>query len=105
MMHKVWSSIEEVPYCFSRSYIKLQGHTAKKIDGYDPNWAGLSRNSPMAMKLHRAWSSIEEVPYCFSRSYVKLQGHTAWKSLIFTQIGRFRTVTFGDGYVIAQSLK
>ena len=29
-MHKAWSSIEEVPDCFSRSYVKLQGHTAKK---------------------------------------------------------------------------
>ena len=37
MMHKAWSSIEVVPYCFSRSYIKLQGHMAKKIDDYDPN--------------------------------------------------------------------
>ena len=25
MMHKAWSSIEEVPYCFSRSSIKFQG--------------------------------------------------------------------------------
>ena len=24
MMHKAWSRIEEVPYCFSRSYVKLQ---------------------------------------------------------------------------------
>ena len=31
MMHKAWSSIEEVPYCFSRSSVKLQGHAAKKI--------------------------------------------------------------------------
>ena len=38
-MHKAWSSIEEVPYCFSRSYVKLQGHTAKKIIDFDPNWA------------------------------------------------------------------
>ena len=30
MMHKGWSSIEEVSYCFSRSYIKLQSHMAKK---------------------------------------------------------------------------
>ena len=30
MMHKAWSSIEEVPYCFSRSSVKFQGHTAKK---------------------------------------------------------------------------
>ena len=53
MMHKAWSSIEEVPY-FSRSYVKLQGHTAKKIDDFDPNWAfpdcNYSLNLPMAMK-------------------------------------------------------
>ena len=54
MMHKAWSSIEEVPYCFSRSYIKLQGHTAKKIVDFDPNWAfpdcNSSLNSLMATK-------------------------------------------------------
>ena len=32
MMHKAWSSIEEVPlpYCFSRSSVKFQGHMDKK---------------------------------------------------------------------------
>ena len=30
MMRKAWSGIEEAPYCFSRSSVKLQGHTAKK---------------------------------------------------------------------------
>ena len=30
MMHKAWSSIERVPYCFWRSSVKFQGHTAKK---------------------------------------------------------------------------
>ena len=30
MMHKGWSNIEEVPYCFWRSSIKFEGHTAKK---------------------------------------------------------------------------
>ena len=29
-MHKAWSSIEEVPYCFWRSSVKFQGHSAKK---------------------------------------------------------------------------
>ena len=38
-MHKAWSSIEEVPYCFSKSYVKLQDHTVKKIVDFDPNWA------------------------------------------------------------------
>ena len=54
MMHKAWSSIEEVPYCFSRSSVKFQGHTALKIVKFDPNWAfpdcNSSLNSPMAMK-------------------------------------------------------
>ena len=87
MMHKAWSSIEEVPYCFSRSYVKLQGHMAKKIDDFDPNWAfpdcNSSLNSPGCEMIHRAWSSIEEVPYCFSRSYIKLQGHMALKIVDF----------------------
>ena len=39
MMHKAWSSIEEVPYCFWRSYVKFQGHAALKIVEFDPNWA------------------------------------------------------------------
>ena len=88
MMHKAWSSIEEVPYCFSRSYVKLQGHMAKKIANFDPNWAfpdcNSSLNSPMATKwCIGAWSSIVEVPYCFSRSYVKFQGHTTLKIIEF----------------------
>ena len=36
MMHKASSSIEEVPYCFPRSYFKLQGHTALKIVDFGP---------------------------------------------------------------------
>ena len=28
-MHKAWSSIEEVPYCFARSSIKFHGHTGR----------------------------------------------------------------------------
>ena len=36
MEHKSWSSIEEVPYCFSRSTIKFQGHTGSKIADFYP---------------------------------------------------------------------
>ena len=39
MMHKAWSSIEEMPYFFSKSSVKFQGHTAKKIVEFDPNCA------------------------------------------------------------------
>ena len=95
MMHKAWSRIEEVPYCFSRSYIKFQGHTALKIVEFDPNWpfpdCNSSLNSPMkcCTKLETA---KEKCPIVF-------QGHpsnfkvTRYKtSPILTQIGRFRTI-------------
>ena len=55
MMHIAWCCLEEVPYCFSRSSVKFQGHTALKIVEFDPDWAfpdcNLSLNSPMATKL------------------------------------------------------
>ena len=41
MMHKAWCSIEEVPYYFSRSSIKFQGHTGWKINDLDQIWARL----------------------------------------------------------------
>ena len=31
MMHKAWCCLEEVPYCFSRSFVKFEGHMAKKV--------------------------------------------------------------------------
>ena len=97
MMHRAWSSIVEVPYCFSRSYIKLQGHTALKIVEFDPNWAfpdcNSSLNSPMAMKCCRKLETAKE------RCPIVFQGHssnfkvTRYKtSPILTQIGRFRTI-------------
>ena len=46
MIHKAWSSIEEVPYFFSRSSIKLQGHTALKI--YWWHW-----NDAQSLMYHR----------------------------------------------------
>ena len=88
MMHKAWSSIEEVPYCFSRSYVKLQGHTAQKNHRFWPKlgvsglWLQLEFTDVYEI-MHRAWSSILEVPCCFSRSYVKFQGHTALKIVKF----------------------
>ena len=38
MLHKAWNSKGEVPYCFSRSSIKFQGHTGQNITDFDPNW-------------------------------------------------------------------
>ena len=96
-MHRAWISIVEAPYCFSRSYVKLQGHTALKIVEFDPNWAfpdcNSSLNSPMAMKCCTKLETAKE------RCPIVFQGHpsnfkvTRYKtSLILTQIGRFRTI-------------
>ena len=97
MMHWAWSSIEEVPYSFSRSYIKFQGHTALKIVEFDPNWAfpecNSSLNSPMAMKCCTKLETAKE------RYPIVFQGHpsnfkvTRYEtSPILTQIGRFRSM-------------
>ena len=97
MMHRAWSSIVEVPYCFSRSSIKFQGDTALKIVEFDPNWAfpdcNSSLNSPMAMKCcTKLETAKERCPFVF-------QGHpsnfkvTRYKtSPILTQMGRFRAI-------------
>ena len=36
---KLGSSIEEMPYCFSRSSVKFKVHTRQKINDFYPNWA------------------------------------------------------------------
>ena len=60
-----------MPYCFSRSYVKFQGHTALKIVKFDPNWAfpdcNSSLNSPMAMKcctnrVSSGQGKVREIP-------------------------------------------
>ena len=97
MMHRAWSSIVEVPYCFSRPYVKFQGHTALKIVEFDPNWAfpdsNSSLNSPMAMKCCTKLETAKE------RCPIVFQGHPSnfkvtrdKTSPILTQIGRFRTI-------------
>ena len=56
MMHKAWRSIEEVPYCFSRSSIKFHGHTGGKIDDLNPisdNLAGRSYQIPQICLVER----------------------------------------------------
>ena len=86
-----------MPYCFSRSSVKFQGHTALKIVEFDPNWAfpdcNSSLNSPMVMKCCTKLETAKE------RCPIVFQAHpsnfkvTRYKTLpILTQIGRFRTI-------------
>ena len=97
MMHRARSSIEEVPYCFSRLYVKLQGHTALKIVDFDAKWAfpdcNSSLESPMAMKCCTKLETAKK------RCPIVFQGHPSnfkvtqdKTSPNLTQIGRFRTI-------------
>ena len=61
MMHKAWSNIEEVPYCFSRSSVKFQGHTALKTVEFDPDWAFPDRNSSFNTPMVMKWCTKLEV--------------------------------------------
>ena len=93
MMHKAWSSIEEVPCCFSRSSVKFQGHTALKIVEFDPNSAfpdcNSSFNSPMNWKLETA---KERCPIVFQGHPSNFKVTRDKTSPILTQIGCFRTI-------------
>ena len=97
MMHRAWSSIEEVPYCFSRSYVKFQGHTALKIVDFDPNWAFADCNSSLESPMATKWCT--ELETAKKRCPIVFQGHPSNSkvtrdktSRILTQIGRFRTI-------------
>ena len=79
---KTWSSIEEVPYCFSRLFVKFQGRTAPKFVEFDPNWAFPDYNSNLNSPMGTKWYTKLEVAYkrcpiLFLGSSVKSLGHTA----------------------------
>ena len=97
MMHKPWSSIEEVPCCFPRWSVKFLGHTALKIVEFDLNLAFPDCNSSlisqMAMKCCTKLETVKE------RCPIVFQGHPSnfkvtrdKTSLILKQIGRFWTI-------------
>ena len=98
MLHKAWSSIEEVTYCFSRSFVKSRGHTEQK----SPIFTQIERfrtvtpvwihwwlwNDAQSLKQHRRGALLFfKVTRQISRS------HGTKKSLILTGIERFQTVT------------
>ena len=97
MKHKAWSSIENVPYYFSRSSVKFQGHAGQKIADFNPNWAFPNCSSSFNLPMVTIWCTKLEVGYEKFLPIV-FQGHSSnfkvtrdKKSSILTQIGRFRT--------------
>ena len=61
IMHTAGNSIEEVPYCFSRSSVKFQGHTALKIVEFDPDLAFPDCNSNLNTQMSTKWCTKLEV--------------------------------------------
>ena len=97
MMHRPWSSIVEVPYCFSRSNVKFQGHTALKIIKFYRNWAFLdsnsSLNSLMVMKCcTKLETAKERCPVVFQSHPSNFKVTRDKTSPLWTRIGRFRTI-------------
>ena len=97
-MHKAWSNVEEVPYCFSRSSIKFEVHTGQKIADFDPNCAfpdcNSSLNSPMALKWCKKLDVVQKRCPIVSQGPPSNLKVTRDKKLpILTQIERFRTGT------------
>ena len=93
MMHKAWSSIEEVPYCFARSSVKFQGRAALKIVEFDPDCVFPDCNSSLfkvirqisrshSSKNRRIWPRLgvsgQQLQFEFTYGYEML--HKAWNS-------------------------
>ena len=97
MMHRPWSSIVEVPYCFSRSNVKFQGHTALKIVKFYRNWAFLDSNSSLnSLMVMKCCTKLETAK---ERCAIVFQSHPSnfkvtrdKTSPLLTRIGRFRTI-------------
>ena len=97
MMHKAWSSIEEVPYCFWRSSVKFKGHTWQIIADIDPNWAFPDSNTNLNSSMALKWCTKLEVAW--KRCPIVFQSHPSnfkvtrdRKSPILTRIEHFQTV-------------
>ena len=98
MMHKTWSSIEEVPYCFSRLSIKFQGNMGQKKSTLTQigrfRTVTLVRihwwlwNHAQSLKQHRRGCPI--VFQCPTSNFKVTRDN---KSPILTRIERFRTAT------------
>ena len=59
IMHKDWSSIEEMPYCFCRLSFKFQGHMTKKNIDFDWPEIGIFR-TVTPVRIHRwLWNAAE----------------------------------------------
>ena len=93
MIHKAWSTKDEVPLCFARSSVKFQGHTALKFVEIEPDWAFPDCNSSLNTLMAVKWciqfeGTSKRCPIVFQGhpSNFKVTQHN--KSPILTRIKR-----------------
>ena len=60
MMHKAWYSTEDVPYCFSKTSIKFQGHMDQKFDDLNPILSKITTLVAAIKSLRSAWNLAAE---------------------------------------------
>ena len=89
MMHKAWSSVEEVPYCFARLSVKFQGRLALKIVEFDPDWTFPDCNSSLNSTMATECCTKLEVFQCHPSNFKVTRDNI---SPISTRIERFWTV-------------
>ena len=94
-MHKAWSSIEEVPYCFSMSSVKFQGHTGQNITHFDPNWPFPDYRPVAAFKSLRFASFV--CMFIFSVISLSISFTWRWSKHQFWAIAKFSR---GQWYII-----
>ena len=96
MMLKAWSSIEEVPYCFSRSSVKFQGHTAKKITETPVRIRWWLWNDAQSLKQDRRGALLFfKVSRQISRSH-ETKNHRFWPELSVS--GQYLQFEFTNGF-------
>ena len=93
MLHNVWNSKGEMPYCFPRSSIKFQGHTVQNITDFDPNWAFPDYMQVAAFKSLRF--ALFKVIRHIARSHSS-KNHRCWPKLGVS--GLWLQLEFTDGY-------
>ena len=61
MNHKAWCGLEEVPYCFSKSSLKIQGQITQKLVDFYPNLVFRDYNSSLNSQVVMKWRKKLEV--------------------------------------------
>ena len=113
MMHRAWSSIGEVPYCFSQSSVKFQVHRRQKlliltrIDCFrivTPVWIHpwLWNDAQSLMYYRRGALLFFKVIHQISRSHGTKKKHQFWPQLLVS--GLYLKFDFNDGFEMMQKV-